>query len=55
MELKDDSNQPVAYQKEELVKAVTVENSKPGATIVWHEEQPGVYAANYPAISKGLH
>lgn len=49
VELKDDSNQPVAYQKEELVKAVTVENSKPGATIVWHEEQPGVYAANYPA------
>ncbi len=53
MELKDDSNQPVAYQKEELVKAVTVENSKPGATIVWHEEQPGVYAANYPAHKQG--
>ncbi|HHK9240412.1 TPA: inverse autotransporter IatD [Escherichia coli] len=52
-ELKDDSNQPVAYQKEELVKAVTVENSKPGATIVWHEEQPGVYAANYPAYKQG--
>ncbi|EFC4527692.1 TPA: inverse autotransporter beta domain-containing protein [Escherichia coli] len=49
----DDSNQPVAYQKEELVKAVTVENSKPGATIVWHEEQPGVYAANYPAHKQG--
>lgn len=53
VELKDDSNQPVAYQKEELVKAVTVENSKPGATIVWHEEQPGVYAANYPAYKQG--
>ncbi|HAI2250179.1 TPA: hypothetical protein HI076_003374 [Escherichia coli] len=53
VELKDDSNQPVAYQKEELVKAVTVENSKPGATIVWHEEQPGVYAANYPAHKQG--
>ncbi|EOZ2716121.1 inverse autotransporter IatD [Escherichia coli] len=53
VELKDDSNQPVAYQKEELVKAVTVENSKPGATIVWHEEQPGVYAANYPAHKRG--
>ncbi|EIJ4477413.1 inverse autotransporter beta domain-containing protein [Escherichia coli] len=53
VELKDDSNQPVAYQKEELVKAVTVENSKPGATIVWHEEQPGVYAANYPAYQQG--
>ncbi|EGE6981245.1 hypothetical protein HI380_001014 [Escherichia coli] len=52
VELKDDSNQPVAYQKEELVKAVTVENSKPGATIVWHEEQPGVYAANYPAYKQ---
>ncbi|EEU9148145.1 TPA: inverse autotransporter IatD [Escherichia coli] len=53
VELKDDSNQPVAYQKEELVKAVTVENSKPGATIVWNEEQPGVYAANYPAHKQG--
>ncbi len=53
VELKDDSNQPVAYQKEELVKAVTVENSKPGATIVWHEEQPGVYTANYPAHKQG--
>lgn len=53
VELKDDSNQPVAYQKEELVKAVTVENSKPSATIVWHEEQPGVYAANYPAYKQG--
>lgn len=53
VELKDDSNQPVAYQKEELVKAVTVENSKLGATIVWHEEQPGVYAANYPAYKQG--
>ncbi|MEC9956476.1 inverse autotransporter beta-barrel domain-containing protein [Escherichia coli] len=53
VELKDDSNQPVAYQKEELVKAVTVENSKPGTTIVWHEEQPGVYAANYPAHKQG--
>lgn len=53
MELKDDSNQPVAYQKEELVKAVTVENSKPGTTIVWHEEQPGVYTANYPAHKQG--
>lgn len=53
MELKDDSNQPVAYQKEELVKAVTVENSKPGATIIWHEEQPGVYTANYPAHKQG--
>lgn len=53
VELKDDSNQPVAYQKEELVKAVTVENSKPGATIVWHEELPGVYAANYPAYKQG--
>lgn len=53
VELKDDSNQPVAYQKEELVKAVTVENSKPGATIVWHEEQPGAYAANYPAYKQG--
>lgn len=53
VELKDDSNQSVAYQKEELVKAVTVENSKPGATIVWHEEQPGVYAANYPAHKQG--
>ncbi|EEQ9409356.1 hypothetical protein GIA97_000686 [Escherichia coli] len=53
VELKDDSNQPVAYQKEELVKSVTVENSKPGATIVWHEEQPGVYAANYPAYKQG--
>ncbi|EET4493646.1 inverse autotransporter beta domain-containing protein [Escherichia coli] len=53
VELKDDSNQPVAYQKEELVKAVTVENIKPGATIVWHEEQPGVYAANYPAHKQG--
>ncbi|EPP6783668.1 inverse autotransporter IatD [Escherichia coli] len=53
VELKDDSNQPVAYQKEELVKAVTVENSKPSATIVWHEEQPGVYAANYPAHKQG--
>ncbi|EFS7693916.1 hypothetical protein HW084_002715 [Escherichia coli] len=53
VELKDDSNQPVAYQKEELVKAVTVENSKPGATIVWHEEQPGVYVANYPAHKQG--
>ncbi|ELX8239608.1 inverse autotransporter beta domain-containing protein [Escherichia coli] len=53
VELKDDSNQPVAYQKEELVKAVTVENSKPGATIIWHEEQPGVYTANYPAHKQG--
>ena len=53
VELKDDSNQPVAYQKEELVKAVTVENSKPGTTIVWHEEQPGVYTANYPAHKQG--
>ncbi|HEA7398253.1 TPA: inverse autotransporter beta domain-containing protein [Escherichia coli] len=53
VELKDESNQPVAYQKEELVKAVTVENSKPGATIVWHEEQPGVYTANYPAHKQG--
>ncbi len=53
VELKDHSNQPVAYQKEELVKAVTVENSKPGATIVWHEEQPGVYTANYPAHKQG--
>ncbi|EKD3376004.1 inverse autotransporter beta domain-containing protein [Escherichia coli] len=53
VELKDESNQPVAYQKEELVKAVTVENSKPGTTIVWHEEQPGVYTANYPAHKQG--
>ncbi|ELK1277995.1 inverse autotransporter beta domain-containing protein [Escherichia coli] len=53
VELKDYSNQPVAYQKEELVKAVTVENSKPGATIIWHEEQPGVYTANYPAHKQG--
>ncbi|MXC98294.1 hypothetical protein, partial [Escherichia coli] len=29
------------------------ENSKPGATIVWNEEQPGVYAANYPAHKQG--
>ncbi|WP_407904547.1 inverse autotransporter IatD [Escherichia coli] len=53
VELKDESNQPVAYQKEELVKAVTVENSKPGTTIVWHEEQPGVYTANYPTHKQG--